>query len=292
MTSVQIKAEIQTLAIGEARTYIDADMLEPQLFDVAGGTAAVVTERRPEKEGPNEDAAAIVCTGENSAVLIVSDGCGGMASGQAASRIAVESLVVEITAAVEHGLPQRMAILDGIEKANRDVIDLKIGAGATLAVVHIEDGEARSYHVGDSQILLVGGRGKVKLLTTSHSPVGYAMEAGVMDESEAIDHEDRHLVSNVLGAEEMHVEVGSARRLADRDGLLVASDGLLDNLLLDEIIDLLRMRSVAEVSARLAGLGRQRMQSPQDGQPHKPDDLTLIAYSRRGRRTSGGASPR
>lgn len=284
MATVQFRPEIQTLAVGEARTYVDADMLEPEAFAVAGGTAAVVTVRRPGKEGPNEDAAAIVCTGDNSALLVVSDGCGGMAAGQAASKIAVESVVREVVTGVEHGLPLRMAILDGIEAANREVIDLKIGAGATLAVVHIDEGEARSYHVGDSQILLVGGRGKIKLVTTSHSPVGYAVEAGVLDESEALDHEDRHLVSNVLGGEEMHVEVGSARRLAERDGLLAASDGLLDNLLMDEIVELLRMRPAGEVAARLAGLGRERMQELKEGQPHKPDDLTLIAFSRRGQR--------
>lgn len=286
MESVQLEPSVQSLAIGEARTYLDADMLEPDVFAVAGGTAAVVTVRRPEKTSSNEDAAAIVCTGESSAILIVSDGCGGMASGEAAARIAVEIVVREVVAAVKHGLPLRMAVLDGIEAANREVIDLKSGAGATLAVVHVDDEEARPYHVGDSQILLVGGRGKIKLLTTSHSPVGYAVEAGVLDEAEALEHEDRHIVSNVLGGEEMHVEVGSARKLAQRDGLLVASDGLLDNLLLDEIVDLLRMRSAGEVSARLAGLGRERMVEPKLGVPHKPDDLTLIAFSRRGHRAS------
>lgn len=274
----------EKLQIGEVRTFVEADMLEPLAFDVAGGTAAVVSVRRPEKEGPNEDAAAVVAAGESSAVLIVSDGCGGMAGGQAAARIAVETITAEIQSAISHGLPLRMAILDGIEQANRQIIDLKIGAGATLAIVHVEDGDARTYHVGDSQILLVGGRGKVKMLTTSHSPVGYAFEAGVLDESEALDHEDRHLVSNVLGAAEMHVEMGSPRRLAERDGLLAASDGLLDNLLMEEIVNLLRLGRVDRAAAKLAGLGRERMDNPQDGLPHKPDDLTLIAYSRRGRK--------
>ena len=276
---------LEKLAIGEARTYFQSDMLEPVAFDVAGGTVSIVSVRQPEKETPNEDAAAVLSVGDNSAVLILSDGCGGMAGGENASRIAIETILGEIQTALGHGLPLRMAILDGIERANAAIIELKTLPEATLAHAHIEDGDAHTYHDGDSQILQVGGRGKVKMLTTSHSPVGHAVEAGMLDETEAIDHEDRHLVSNVLGAAEMHVEMGSPRKLAERDGLLVASDGLLDNLLMEEIVAGLRMGPMFRVAANLAGLGRQRMETPQDGKPHKPDDLTLLAYSRRGRKS-------
>jgi serine/threonine protein phosphatase PrpC len=149
-------------------------------------------------------------------------------------------------------------------------------------VVQLENGEARPYHVGDSQILMVGGRGKVKLLTTSHSPVGYAVQAGMLEEHEAIDHEERHLVSNYLGSAEMHVEMGSGRRLSDRDGLLVASDGVLDNLLLDELVGLLKSGPAEKAAAKIAELASERMREPRDGKPHKPDDLTLVVFSRRG----------
>ena len=55
--------------------------------------------------------------------------------------------------------------------------------------MQLDHGEAKPYHVGDSQILLVGNRGRVKMLTTSHSPVGYAVEAGMLEEHDAIDHD-------------------------------------------------------------------------------------------------------
>jgi hypothetical protein len=83
----------------------------------------------------------------------------------------------------------------------------------------------------------------------------------------------------------MHVEVGSVRKITSRDGLLVASDGVLDNLLIDEIVGLLRTGSAATAAAQIGALAWQRMQAPQNGQPHKPDDMTLIVFSqRRGRR--------
>src|SRR5687767_141729 len=104
--------ECQPLAPSEARTYLNAEMLEPEVFDLAGGTAAVISLRRPEKTTANEDAAAIISTADGAAVLVVADGCGGMANGEAAARIAIESLTASIAAATDPAA-LRAAILDG-----------------------------------------------------------------------------------------------------------------------------------------------------------------------------------
>ena len=86
--------------------------------------------------------------------------------------------------------------------------------GQVARRMEISNGSVRPYHVGDSVILLVGQRGKIKLQTVSHSPVGYAVEAGVLDEVEAMHHQDRHVVSNFIGSPEMRIEVGAPLRLA------------------------------------------------------------------------------
>ena len=127
-------------------------------------------------------------------------------------------------------------------------------------------------------ILVVGQRGKIKLQTVSHSPVGYAVEAGVLDEKEALHHEDRHLVSNMLGLADMRIEVGSIVELAPRDTLLLASDGLFDNLHLDEIVDRVRKGPLTQVVQHLASDAAQRMTIPREGQPSKTDDLTFVAF--------------
>jgi serine/threonine protein phosphatase PrpC len=90
------------------------------------------------------------------------------------------------------------------------------------------------------------------------------------------------LVSNFLGSSEMHVEMGSSRRISGRDGLLVASDGVLDNLHMDEIVALLRTGTAGEAARKIGALAGERMAAPLTGKPHKPDDLTLIVFSRRG----------
>jgi serine/threonine protein phosphatase PrpC len=66
--------------------------------------------------------------------------------------------------------------------------------------------------------------------------------------------------------------------LAARDTLLLASDGLFDNLHLDEVVELARKGPIDEVARHLAEGCRRRMCEPQAGEPSKPDDLTLIGF--------------
>jgi serine/threonine protein phosphatase PrpC len=148
----------------------------------------------------------------------------------------------------------------------------------TAACLSIDQERIRPYHVGDSQILLVGNHGKIKLQTRSHAPVAYAVAAGVLSEEEAIYHEDRHLVSNVLGTADTHIEIGPCRKMSPRDTLLIASDGLFDNLLLDEIVEIIRKGPLASAASRLVALATSRMKTKHGGYPSHPDDLTLILF--------------
>ncbi|QDU39180.1 Putative protein phosphatase 2C-type [Maioricimonas rarisocia] len=253
----------------------------------AGGIVTVVSTACPGKTTPNEDSAGLVDCGTRAGVLLVADGVGGHRGGEFASenvvRIVAEHLD-ELRAS--HGtsaspVPRgmiRAAILDGLDQANQKLLESGLGCATTLAAVEINGREIRPFHVGDSEILVVGQRGKVKLQTVSHSPVGFAIEAGLLDETEAIHHEDRHVVSNVVGTVDMRVEMGTPVTLAANDTLLIASDGLFDNLRQDEIIEAIRKGPLDEAVRRLATLARERMEDADEGVPSKPDDLTIIAF--------------
>ena len=104
------------------------------------------------------------------------------------------------------------------------------------------------------------------------------MEAGVLDAADAMHHEDRHLVSNVIGAPEMRIEIGPSCKLDPRDTLLLASDGLCDNLHIEEIVERVRKGPLIAAADRLVSDARERMSQPQEGQPSKPDDLTFVAF--------------
>lgn len=268
---------LSSMAPCEPVLLINEQLETPQVLDFAAGRVVYLVRRDPEKQSPNEDAIAILPVTPSTGVLVVADGCGGQANGQLASQLAIEAMAESLR---QWGEPNnlRAPILDGFEAAIRRVRQLGTGAATTLIAVEINDRVIRTFHVGDSQALLVGSRGKVKLLTQSHSPVGYALESGMLSEKAALQHEDRHLVSNVIGADDSHIDMGLPRKLDAQDTLLIGSDGLYDNLRLDEIVQLIRKGPLPKVAATLASLVHQRMASASNGHPSKPDDLAIVLF--------------
>lgn len=258
--------------------FLDSNMESSEVCALWEGSAAVFSRRSPDKETANEDAAALIPFDGQSGILVVADGLGGSRAGEQASSLALASLRDSLAEGATTGGDLRSAILNGIETANRRIAELGIGAGTTLALVELQGRIARPYHVGDAMILVVGQRGRVKWQTVSHSPVGYAVEAGFLDATEAMHHDERHIVSNMLGAADMRIEIGTPFELAERDTLLLSSDGLFDNLHVEEIINHVRKGPLEKVANQLAAACRERMQAPIEGQPCKPDDLTFIAY--------------
>jgi serine/threonine protein phosphatase PrpC len=249
----------------------------PEIATFASGAIAAYSARSPGKETANEDALAVEPFGSSAGVLAVADGVGGERRGADASRIAVETLVAAVREGAGAGTSLRAAILDGFERANQRVLELG-GAATTLAVLEVDGDHVRPYHVGDSLILVVGQRGKIKHRTLAHGPVGYAVEAGLLDDSDALHHDDLHVVSNVLGSPDMRIEIGSRRRLAARDTALLASDGVSDNLYLEEIVAAIRVGPLDRAARRLIELATARMRRAEEGLPHKPDDLTLLLF--------------
>ena len=241
------------------------------------GLVCVRTRRSPDKETANEDAVAVIPVG-NALVLAVADGVGGGRAGREASSIAVKTLRSRLQTLDGDTEGLRTAILDAMEEANRVVMDLNMGAATTLVVAEISGGQVRSYHVGDSEVMSVGQRGKIKLQITAHSPTGFAVEAGFMDADEALHHDERHILSNVIGADDMRIEVGTPVPLSVRDTVLLASDGLLDNLTMDEIIEAIRKGPILAACERLMGAAERRMEGKEQDKPSKPDDLTIVLF--------------
>ena len=246
--------------------------------DVAGGQVVAYTCRDPYKETENEDTVAVLPYGPGAAVLVVADGAGGLPAGKRASLTAVNTLADSLQVAMDKTTLLRTAILNGIEAANLAVLALANGSATTLTVITIEGRLARSYQIGDSEAIVIGQRGLVKLQTTAHSPTGFAVEAGFLDEREALHHAERHLVSNFIGTTDMRIDVGAAVELSDRDTVLVASDGLMDNVHVDEIIECVRKGPIHDAVTAVVAVAEQRMKNAVDGEPSKPDDLSLILF--------------
>ena len=244
------------------------------------GHVCVRSLRSPDKTTPNEDVAAILEVDGEHLVLAVADGVGGVPGGREAAGVAARSLADHVDGAPE-SVELRPLVLDALDHANSALLGLGRGSATTVAVAAISGTRLRTYHVGDSEVAVVGQRGRIKLRVVPHSPTGFAVEAGMLDENAAVKHEERHLLLNVVGSQEMRIEVGMPIELARRDTVMLASDGVFDNLYFDEIVKLIRCGSLRKAADTLVARARKRMDEPRGDRPSKPDDLTFILFRRR-----------
>ncbi|MDX1499979.1 MAG: protein phosphatase 2C domain-containing protein [Woeseiaceae bacterium] len=268
---MQSEADNPVLMAGE----FDADRRETR---VAGGDCIAYTRPAPDKETGNEDSVAVIPFGPEAAVLVVADGAGGLPAGKRASQTAVTTLIESLEHSIAETMLLRTAILNGIEAANQAVQALGTGSATTFTVVTIEGIAVRAYQIGDSEAMVVGQRGRLKLQTPVHSPTGFAVEAGLLDQRDALHHEDRHLVSNFLGTTDMRIDIVAATELNPRDTVFLASDGVSDNVHNDEIIERIRCGPLAKAADSVIALAAERMHEPVANQPSKPDDLSLILF--------------
>ena len=211
-------------------------------------------------ESLNEDAA-LICGRGDSLLFAVADGMGGVPGGDRAARTVVESLA-------DHFLAGARAE-EAIEIASDAVRALR-GPACTLVVGTLLEGQLHTFHVGDAQAILIGGRGTVRGVTMPHSVVGHATEAGILHADEASDHPDRHVVTNAVGEALLRVERTRWRGLKRRDTLLLASDGLFDALSVEAIAERAHRRPLARMMSDLLAEARES--------PTSHDDLTMIVF--------------
>ncbi len=271
--------EYQVDDSGDRMILLDgADTPEKLDASVGGGLLVAYSCPAPDKDTPNEDAVAAIPYGPLAVVLVIADGAGGLPAGRRAARTAVRSLAKSLRVAMSETMLLRSAILDGIEAANQAVLSLANGSATTMTVVALEGLLARTYQIGDSEAMIVGQRGRIKYQTTAHSPTGFAVEAGFLDERAALHHEERHLVSNFIGTTDMRIDMGAEVILKPRDTVLLASDGLTDNIHVHEIVEMIRKGPLTDAIDSISSLARRRMSVESKHQPSKPDDLSVILF--------------
>jgi len=222
----------------------------------------------------NEDELLVHHVGDESALLAVADGLGGQSFGHEASALVKKCLQDAIANHGEAGTSLREPILDALERCNNLLLNRGDGAATTVAVAEIQGRVVRPYHVGDSSILVIGQRGRVKFQSISHSPIGLGIEAGLLDEDAATQHDERHWILNYLGSSEMRIEVGAPMTLARFDTLLICSDGVTDNLTIPTIAEVIRKGPLSDAMQRLNELSQDSMLSTNG----HPDDVSIVLY--------------
>ena len=191
----------------------------------------------------NEDSA---MTG--SSLLAVADGMGGHAGGEVASKIAITTLASMVpvltapdidTDSIEDLLLNSLHTIDGeIAHVANDEIELR-GMGTTLTALLIRDGRAALLHVGDSRCYRLRGN-TFEQLTHDHTVLQELLDSGTISMSEAQDHPQRSMLTQVLMGEGSVSPVLMVYEVNSKDRFLLCSDGLSSVLTEKEIKSLLK----------------------------------------------------
>jgi parallel beta-helix repeat protein len=180
----------------------------------------------------NEDR---VLIDETRGLFLVVDGLGGHAAGETAAETAVQVIHKRLQT-TEPDLDQQ--IRQAICAANNEIFALAQthaefnGMACVLTLAVAQHDRIHVGHVGDSRLYLLSN-GKLKKLTSDHSPVGELEDQGELTEEQAMRHPRRNEVFRDVGsiphqpADADFVETISFPFPADC-ALLLCSDGLSD----------------------------------------------------------------
>jgi serine/threonine protein phosphatase PrpC len=166
-------------------------------------------------------------------VFLVVDGVGGQAAGETAAQAAVDAIR-------GWDFTGEDSVREAIAAANNRIFQMAgedpelRGMACVLTLAVLRDGDITIGHVGDSRLYLIWN-GAIRKLTSDHSPVGEAEDAGELTEEEAMVHPRRHEIFREVGTrlrtadDEDFIEILKCRFHPDA-AILLCSDGLTDEL--------------------------------------------------------------
>ncbi|MGJ3256206.1 MAG: PP2C family protein-serine/threonine phosphatase [Alcanivorax sp.] len=187
--------------------------------------------RRP----ANEDT--LVCR-DGDGLWAVIDGMGGHDAGDLAATIIRESLdAVALGGSIAHRLLAVESALLTANHAIRHHAALHLRSkpmGATVVVLLIYRDEAAVLWAGDARLYRHTGQGTV-LLTRDHTPVQALVDAGEIDERQAMTHPRAHVIYQAIGNGDK-LELEQARfDISAHQQFLLTSDGVHSVLTVDQL---------------------------------------------------------
>ena len=175
-------------------------------------------------------------------IFVVCDGVGGRASGDLASKIAVDTLLnyfrarkrkyhQSLTATQEYLSVRAKMLGEAIQVTIHAVWEAakpgakEAGMACTLACALVDEHFFAIGHVGDTRIYLIRG-GTIQQLTTDHSLITEQVRLGFVSSQTANTSDLRNVILRALGTEETVSPDLDDLMAASGDFLLLASDGL------------------------------------------------------------------
>jgi len=208
-------------------------------------------------------------------LYVLSDGMGGQAHGEVASKLAVQTIVTHCQQAENSratpvfGEPQpdvserTNRLASAIHLANRKVFEAAAanaeqkGMGATIVAAWIEGQRLSLAHVGDSRAYLLRA-GSLDQLTADHSLVAEKVRVGILTPQEADASELQSVLTRAVGTNATIQVDADEQMLLAGDSLLLCSDGLTRMVTDPEIAStLLTSTSAQEAADRLVELANE-----------------------------------
>jgi serine/threonine protein phosphatase PrpC len=190
----------------------------------------------------NEDA---VFADDELGLWLVADGMGGHASGEVASRMAVEG----ISRRVAEGL----SLPDAIQQAHQEIIcageaDTEHhGMGTTIVALQRQRLGFQLAWAGDSRAYGIEPGGELTQLSYDHSFVQDMVFRGVLSEQEAETHEKKNLINQALGMSNLErLRIGELQLRPQQEGMyLLCSDGVSDMLSREQLSTIISTEKIA-----------------------------------------------
>jgi len=172
-------------------------------------------------------------------MLILSDGMGGAAAGEVASRMVVQSMATMLYRDLldaHLNLNQQYvnveklliaAVSDVNERVHSEAQDRPgcRGMGATLTVGVLCQGKLFVAHVGDSRLYLLRNN-RLLQLTRDHSLVGELLREGRITEEQARHHPRKNVITRAVGSRPTLQVDAFCELIEAGDAILLCSDGL------------------------------------------------------------------
>ena len=212
----------------------------------------------------NEDACFVM---KKDKVFIVADGVGGNNSGEIASRLAVN----EIANYVEtHPLREIQSVEqvqdyfeDCLKNANFKVLELSQrieankGMATTVVCAYVQGNTIYIINVGDSRAYVFRDD-VLQQITEDHTYVNTLLKAGLISEDEAMNHENKNMITRAVGADYTVVADFFSLPIRADDIVLICTDGLYGEVGEEQLITVLKEeKSMTDICNELVEMANE-----------------------------------
>ncbi len=223
-----------------------------------------------------------------SLLAVVADGIGGHQAGEVAAEIAIKTITEVVSASQAENPPEILA--QAFIQANRRINEAAAsragqhGMGTTCVAAWVLGRRLYAASLGDSRLYLLRN-GQLRQLTTDHTWVQEAVEAGVLTSEQARSHPNARIVRRYLGSpkterpdlrirllageSDSQAEARQGMRLHAGDRLLLCTDGLSD------LVDDAEIARILQQSASLERVLEDLIQRANDQGGR--DNITAVA---------------